>query len=214
MNADDFYRIRDHAMQGKAGSVFILPDVDNHHLSSVLFNAIDWVRLFSDFIDRLLAKMGSFAHDWHIEFGFEEGQIYVSQPGVLHPDYNDFMRVQNIVLRLLKLKPCSPLFVAAGWRWFNSHLQGTIKYSGTDHLLEHGTHAGMSDAQLEATVRHNYHRMCFIGRLPSIRYLKDQFVWECEYFSLDELIALHRGGVYTIPGRRVDLSWLQYANSD
>ena len=114
--------------------------------------------------------------------------------------------------RLLKAKAGTGLIFPDRWVYFPKHVKKTLEYYGTENLLEHGTHPRMSEPQLEATIRHNYDRGCRHGRLPSLRFLKDKIPCASWRFSLDELIALHRGGRYTLPGRRVDLSWLQYAD--
>lgn len=210
----DYSRIRARAKQEKAGSASVLPDIDHESLHYTLYSGIDDDLLCSDFLDGILSKMGSFADDWHVEFALEEGEVCVSKPGVECEEDHDFERTQYIVFRLLKCKAGTVVFFCDFWRGYWKHVQMTMKYHGTADTLEHGTHAGMSEAELEATVRHNYERGCRYGRLPSLRFLKDKLYCDQWQFSLDELIALHRGGKYILPGRRVDLSWLQYADSD
>ena len=69
----------------------------------------------------------------------------------------------------------------------------------------------MSDAEFGTIVRENSGAH---GRLPALRFLVDDFIEGPLTFRLDDLIALHRGGKYILPGRRVDLSWVQYADPD
>ena len=217
MNADDYYRIRALAEAGGYGdpifsdqraSVFKLPDVDLYNMWSALYAAIDWHRLFSDFLNRMLTKFGSFANDWYFGCKTTVSDIVMSQPGLEdNIDSCDFARMQNIVLRLLKLKASAPIFLCCSWREFEKDC-----IQSRSETFEHGTHPRMSDAQFAAIVRendlHNYNH----GKLPTLRYLIHSIIYEPDCFRLDDLIALHRGGKYTLPGRRVDLSWLQYAD--
>ena len=223
MNADDFYRIRafadaggykDHAIfGGQPSSVFILPDVDLVRMCRALSDAIDWDRLFSDFINRLLAKLGSFANDWHFGFQYMLCFNIVSCPGLVDEDIDscDFVRMQNIVQRLLKVKASGRVFQVSSWKEFLALYSVRMTGDFTE-AVEHGTHPRMSSADFAAIVRENEERGCCHGKLPSLRYLADRLFDDRGCFKLDDVIALHRGGVYTVPGRRVDLSWLQYAD--
>ena len=220
MNADDYYRIRALAQAGRYSqnylrshyrciSVFALPDVDLCSMHSALYNAFDWNRFLSDLVNRILSKLGSFADDWYFGFQDETGLIIVSQPGLEdNIDSCDFARVRNIVLRLVNVCVRHPIFEVYPW----SEFFGPAGINREAHSLEHGTHPRMSDAQFATTVRANLGRVWSYGKFPSLRYIIDH-TFECpDWFELDDLIALHRAGKYTRPGRRVDLSWLQYAD--
>ena len=216
MNSDDYYRIRALADAGgygysKRSSAFKLPDVDHYHMYRALVDAIDWHRLFSDFVNRILSKLGSFASDWHFGYQYTLCYIIVTQPGLDDEDVDscDFVRMQNIVQRLFKVKASGPVFQVDSWREFPRSVTLSGRLSDP---LERGTHPRMSDVQFAATVRENERRGCFHGKFPLLRFLIDSMIEDHYRFELDDLIALHRGGVYTLPGRRVDLSWLQYAN--
>ena len=219
MNADDYYRIRALARAGgyhynAQRSVFALPDVDRIKMRAVLSDAIDWHRLFADFVNRILSKLGSFANDWHFGYQYTVSYIIVSQPGLEDDiDSCDFARIHNIVQRLLKPKASGPMFQWCSWKVFNGPY--TIRIKGRRDFtdpLERGTHPRMSDAEFATIVRTNERHRCCHGKFPSLRYLIDSITYEPEWFKLDDLIALHRAGKYTLPGRRVDLSWLKYAD--
>jgi len=91
----------------------MLPAVVPYQLIYALSDAIDWHRLYSDFVNRILSKLGSFAHDWHVGFLGFTTVVIVSQHGldVDDIDHCDFVRMQNIVQRLLKLKASGPIFI-------------------------------------------------------------------------------------------------------
>ena len=218
MNADDYYRIRALARAGgyhynAKRSVFVLPDVDLPRMRSVLSDAIDWHRLFADFVNRIFSKLGSFANDWHFGYQYTIHYIVVTQPDLLDDDIDtcDFARIHDIVQRLLKLKASAPIFRMCSWKMFHERYMIRMIEEFSDPL-ERGTYPRMSDAEFAPIVRENKRHHCFHGKFPSLRFLIDSITCEPDWFVLDDLIALHRGGKYTFPGRRVDLSWLQYAD--
>ncbi|WFD00413.1 hypothetical protein MYAM1_003162 [Malassezia yamatoensis] len=121
-----------------AASIFELPDVSYGDLRNVLWRSIDWDRFLDDFVNNLLEKLGSFADDWCFFFGPGEDEVVTSQLGLSKEDVkdNELVRVQEIVLRKLKL--CASrriLFPVHDWKRFCKESVGAsscIDYEAID----------------------------------------------------------------------------------
>lgn len=174
-----------------------------------LGSTIDWDRLWQDFVNGLLGKLGSFAEDWYYLYGLEEGQVEVSQPGLHELDIgnDDFTRIQNVVLRKLKLCASQQqLFFVHPWKiFYNDVLTGRWTKKPYNEITDE-----MAEKAIKTGEYEDYH---VYGKLP---YLKHDlsFIWEREYFHLDDFIALHRNGKYILPGQRVYLADLRYRDDD
>ena len=213
MNSKDFYKIRDFAKSGgyynRPGTIFVLPSMDYSKLEMVAKDGIDWDRLMDDYVNALFGKLGSFADDWYFTFAPEEGQIDVSQPGLLEKDCldNDFMATQKVVLRKLKLRASKTyIFPTSSWREFEKYVR-TGGYMKTPFEY-------ITDDFAEKARLHGDYGFCgydCYGKLPYLKYEKE-LRWEREYFRLDDMIALHRNGKYTLPGKRINFQDLKYAD--
>lgn len=219
MNSNDYYKIREFAKTGgykqRDASVFQLPPVDLQRLKNVARNGIDSDRLMRDYVHAVLGKLGSFADDYVFLFGIEENQVEVSRPGILKRDVmangevenDDFIRVQKVVLRNIKV--CASLSRIFGvWYWhdFWHYLHQWKGVSYTEITEETAERARMEGGYTR--IPGNYY-----GKLSYLKH-ETSFAWEREYFHLDDWIALHRNGKYTIPGKRINFQDLKYAGED
>lgn len=213
MNSDDFYKIRDLSRSGgytKTGdTIFVLPSVDHFQLLRIAEDGIDWDRLMNDFVTALLGKLGSFADDWYFSFDRQEGTVFVSQPGILKDDRfdNEFITIQKIVLRKLKLFAShSDVFLTSCWPGFLAHIKTkSFKKKPIQYTTDEVAERARLDGGYGNFQRHVY------GKLPYLKFQKES-LWERGYFRLDDLIALHRNGKYTLPGKRINFQDLKYVD--
>lgn len=218
MNAEDFARIWEFAERGgyqgssrwslgSCKSIFQLPDVDIERLWMVAVRGIDWSRWMKDLMEGILGKMGSFAEDWYFHFCFEEGQIEASSPYfMVDQDNNEFKRLQKVVFRRLKL--CASqrsLFYGVPWRDFRQSANMSERHGYKEREI---TDEDVEEAKRTGT----FPSICF-GKLTYLKYQANLF-WEMNYLQLDDLIALHRNGRYTLPGKRINFSNLKYNDQD
>lgn len=219
MNNEDFYRIRTFADSGgyknECSSIFRLPSIDHRLLIDAALRGIDWGRMMSEYVDAILGKFGSFADDWYFLFAPEEDQIEVSQPGVGKDDEwtNEFMRIQNIVLRKMKIYASSHyLFYPLTWKEFNCIIEtGGRSRRGFCSCPNRSYEKITDDDANKAKQDGGYAPLPLYGKLSDLKF-ETRFYWEREYFKLDDWIALHRNGKYVLPGNLINFQDLKYAD--
>lgn len=179
-----FWRIQEQTLVNIQSTVYWSPPVNQR--------CFRWHRLGSDddgLCGRHSGKLGSFADDWYFLFAPEEDQIEVSQPGVGKENEltNEFMKIQKIVLRKLKLYASNHyLFGSLVWKEFKCIIE-TESRSRRGVCSCSGRSYGKitDDTANNAKQNGGYTPLPLYGKLSYLKFEK-RFYWEREYFRLDD----------------------------